>query len=383
MTNARFYVLAATTFLLILSAAVAQSNPKQQVAPNRDQMRKILAQGHENREKHRATKDEAVKEALDEALMPILMQARPGLLEIPATRGDQVRFSPVVLNGTGAWFDAVRFRTPATGEEFRLVWEIEIPGSIQTMNVQDRNIVSLNGPGPTTEYWSRRDDFYLPSSGFPDENVCITAYVQGPPLRSDSEYILWFDLRSDRPTPVFIKVGLTPTGEGSTPRMVGAQKARGTFQTAMKGLNQRYDSELKGLRKSYLAELNKAAAQEKDKTEADRIVAESDEILRGEAGANGRRGFRLIQAHYGIDQRWADVTEELRPLIRGNVLRFGLGTDVNFKNDPAYGVFKRLIIVYSLDGNTGVSITTDKQRVEVPPTAPILDQIPAFGSTKP
>lgn len=65
------------------------------------------------------------------------------------------------------------------------------------------------------------------------------------------------------------------------------------------------------------------------------------------------------------------------------MLRFGLGTDLKFKEDPAYGVVKRLILVYSLDGNTGVSITSDQQRVELPPTAPILDRIPSVGSYKP
>jgi hypothetical protein len=386
-SRARIWGLTATGLLLVLWAGLASSNQRQQVAPNRDQMRKILAQGHENRVKWRATKDEAVKDALEADLRPILGQARRGLQEIPADRGDQVRFSRVVLNGTGAGFDAVRFRTPATGEEFNLIWEIVVPGNDYTRNLQGWNIVGVDAPGPVTDEFSRRDSFYLPGAGLPDQNYCITPYVRGRPLRPDSEYILWFDLvRSDQTTPAFVKVRLTTAGEITTPQMTGVQKARGTFQTAFRSLNQRYDAELKGLRKSYLAELDKAgkaAAQQKDTPEADRIVAEADEILRGESETAGRRGFRILRAHYGVDERWADVTEELRPLIRGNVLRFDLGTDVTFKADPAYGTLKRLVIVYSLDGNTGVSITTEKQRVELPPTAPILDRIPPVGSSKP
>ena len=143
---------------------------------------------------------------------------------------------------------------------------------------------------------------------------------------------------------------------------------------------------MKGLRKSYLAELDKAAkaaTERKDTPEAERIVAESDEILRGEVATAGRRGFRILRAYYGVDERWADVTDELRPLIRGNVLRFDHGNDLAFKADPAYGTLKRLIIVYAIDGNTGVSITSEKQRVELPPTAPILDRIPPVGSSQP
>ncbi len=93
--------------------------------------------------------------------------------------------------------------------------------------------------------------------------------------------------------------------------------------------------------------------------------------------------FESFAQYYGVDERWADVTDELRPRIRGNVLRFDHGKDLTFKADPAYGTLKRLIIVYAVDGNTGVSITAEKQRVELPPTAPILDRIPPVGSSQP
>ena len=349
-------------------------------------MRKILARGHANREQWRATKDEAAKDALDESLRSILGQARLGLQEIPAGRGDQVRFVRVVLNSTGAGFDAVRFRTPATGETFNLLWETVIPGSDQTRNLQQWDIVGVDSHPPLVDGFSRRDSFELPGAGFPDENYCASSHIGGT-LKPDSEYILWFDLiRSDQTTPAFVKVRLTPVRALTPPPVIGVQKARGTFQTSLRALNQRYDAEMKGLRKSYLAELDKAAkaaTERKDTPEAERIVAESDEILRGEVATAGRRGFRILRAYYGVDERWADVTDELRPLIRGNVLRFGLGTDVKFKTDPAYGTVKRLVIVYSLDGNTGVSITADQQRVELPPTAPILDRIPPVGSSQP
>jgi len=380
--------LAATALLLVVSAGTTSMGQNQPDAPTRDQMRKILAHGHENRAKWRQAGDGAAKATWDAELRPILGRARPGLQEIPAGRGDQIRFVRVVLNSTGAGFDAVRFRTPATGEAYQLRWEIVVPGNDQTRNLQDWNIVGVEGPAPIAEDYSRRDSFDLPGAGFPEENFCITPYLRGSPLRPDSEYLLWFDLRGDQVTPAFVKVGLTTAEAVPPPRSAGVTRARGTFQTSLKTLNQRYDADRKGLRKSYLAELDKAArstAQGKDVPEADRIGAEAAEILRG-AGAGTaaeRRGFRVLRATYGIDERWADVTDLVVPLIRGDVLRFGLGTDVNFKADPAYGVPKRLVIVYSLDGNAGVSITGDGQRVELPPTAPILDRIPPVGSYQP
>jgi hypothetical protein len=384
-TNRGPWALAATTLLVVLSARMTYSDQNQPAAPPRDQMRKILAQGHENREKWRQSKDENARDALDAGLRPILRQARLGLQEVPASRGDQVRFVRMVLNSTGAGFDAVRFRTPATGESYRLVWEIVVPGNDQTRNLQDWNIVSAEGPAPIAEDYSRRDSFDLPGAGFPPENFCITTSLRGPSLRPDSEYYLWFDLKSDRVTPAFVKVAITPEGDVTAPRSAAVQKARRTFQSATNAINQRYDAEVKRLRRTYVAELDKAksALTKADPAETDRIAAEADEIVRGEAAAAGRRGFRLIEARYGMDDRWVDVTDQLRPLVRGNVLRFGLGTDVVFKTDPAYGTLKRLIIVYSLDGNTGVSITGDKQRVELPPTIPVLDRIPPIGSYEP
>jgi hypothetical protein len=383
--NAKSWALAMTTLFFVLASGVTYSNQLQQLEAHRAQMRTILAQGHENRAKWWQTKDNTAKEALDAALQPIVRAARQGLQEIPAGRGDQVRFVRVVLNSTGAGFDAVRFRTPATGETFTPRLEIVVPGDNQTRNLQSWDLVGVDGPAPVVVHYSRRDHFDLPGSGFPDRNYCVTSDMSGP-LRPDSEYIVWIDLRNDQATPAFVKVSLTTAGETTSLRMAGVQKARGTFQTALKSLNQKYDVGINGLCKAYLADLakaGKAAAQQKDVTEAERIVAEAEEIVRDDPEVPDRRGFRIISARYGIDERWADVTDELRPLIRGKVLRFGLGTDVNFKADPAHGVLKRLIIVYSLDGNTGVSITAEKQRVELPPTAPILDRIPPVGSYKP
>jgi hypothetical protein len=382
--NARTWALAMTTLYLVLASGMTYSN-QQQLAPNRDQMRKILAQGHENRAKWWQTKDETAKETLDAALRPIVVAARLGLQEIPAGLGDQVRFVRVVLNSTGAGFDAVRFRTPATGAPFTPTLEIVVPGNDHTRNLKSWDIMGVDGPAPVVDGFSRRDSFDLPGSGFPEENYCATSSLSGQ-LQPDSEYIVWIDLMNDQVMPAFVKVALTTARETTSPRTAGFQKARGTFQTALRSLNQKYDVETKSLRKAYLAELEKArkaAAEQQDGQEADRIVAEADEIVRDDPEVPDRRGFQILSARYGIDERWDDVTDQLRPLVRGDVLRFGLGTDVNFKNDPAYGVLKRLIIVYSLNGNTGVSITGDKQRVELPPTAPILGTIPPVGSYKP
>ena len=385
-SNRKVRTLAMTTILVVLVAGAVYPYQRRQIIPNRDRMREILAKGDANRARWRESKNEAEKDAINEALRPIVLETRLGLQEVPTGRGDQVRFARAVLNSTGAKFDAVRFRTPDTGESFSLFYEIVVPGNVGSMNVREWGIVGVEGPSPVVDDWSRRDDFELPGVGFPEENVCITPYIRGEQLRPASEYILWFDLADDRPTPVYLKVKLTPAEPSPAPKSVPLSKARLAYTNAIKAANQKYDVEFKGHQKAYLAELDKVArsARSTDVAEADRVVAEIDEIARGEAAADGRRGFRVLGAKYGANDRWVDVADELRPMVRGNVLRFGLGADFKPKGgDPIPGTLKTLIIVYTLDGNTGVSITRENQRVELPPTLPSRDRIPPVGSAKP
>ncbi len=372
--------------LLVVSAGAAYSyQSSRAVAPNRDLMKTILAAAHENRTKCEQSKDEDVKQQLDTDLRPILLRARLGLQELTASRGDQIHFSRVVLNTTNTQFDAIRFRTPGTGEDFDLRVEIVVPGNAGNQILGSWGLIGVEGPSPALEDFSRRDNFELPSSGFPEENFAITPYVRGGNLRSNGEYILWMNLRSDQTSQAYIKIGIKPTEESAARQFAATSKARNSFQSAQRTLNQKYDTELKNLRKTYTTELDKVAKTPEakaDAVEASRIVAEGHESVRRDPELPDRRGFQILSAKYGIDSRWIDVTDELKPLMRGNLLRFGLGTDFSFKTDPAYGVVKRLVIVYTIDGNPGVSITADKQRVELPPTAPILDRIPFMGSYK-
>ena len=228
--NARFWALTAIASLIVLRRA--GPSPIRSHRPRRAGIRCARSSPWATRiAKWRQAKDEAAKEAQDAALRPILGQARLGLQEIPPGRGDQVRFVRAVLNGTGAGFDAVRFRTPATGEEFQLLWEIVVPGNDYTRTLQAWNCVGVDGPAPVAEYFSRRDSFDLPGSGFPEENYCVSPYPGRPPLRPDSEYILWFDFTNDRAVPAFVKVRLTPAEE-TTSRVAGAQRAQARSREA-------------------------------------------------------------------------------------------------------------------------------------------------------
>src|SRR5207244_9909 len=63
-------------------------------------------------------------------------------------------------------------------------------------------------------------------------------------------------------------------------------------------------------------------------------------------------GFQILQARFGTEGSWADVTDEVRKLVRGNKLTISLG-ETAIKDrwpDPAAGKAKILILAYLADG---------------------------------
>jgi hypothetical protein len=368
--------------LMVFSAALGQSRPRNQAAPSREKLREILARAHEIRSRWFKTPeaDEATRTALDAEARRATLEGRLGFQEIPTGRGDQIRFVRALLNPDGAGLDAVRFRTPPSGAEYSLLWEFVVPGTAYSKNVVSWGIVDADAQRALImDNYSRRDDMEIPGVGLPGQNYCMTHSLREP-LKAGTEYILWFDMnRPEEAVPIFVKARLDPVGPIETPKTPALQKARGAFQTSLDAASRRHDAELKALRQKYFAELEKGhreAAAQKDTPESERIIAELDEIHRGDADAREYRGFRVIRADYGADERWADVTKQVRERLRGNVLRFDAG-DLHIQPDPAYGVVKTLIITYSLNGNPGVSITRDGQRVELPPTDMSRNRIPA------
>src|SRR5262249_17861975 len=77
--------------------------------------------------------------------------------------------------------------------------------------------------------------------------------------------------------------------------------------------------------------------------------------------AESAQGFAVISAQYGTDERWIDVTEVIRSRIRDGSLDFRPGR----LPDPAFGIHKNLVILYSLRGKAGLSITRDDRRVVI------------------
>jgi hypothetical protein len=82
--------------------------------------------------------------------------------------------------------------------------------------------------------------------------------------------------------------------------------------------------------------------------------------------------FTIVQAKFGTGNDWADVTEQVRKMVKNSRLRFVLPREgaalpqLGFP-DPAPNRFKQLVVVYSHNGKVqSVTVQTD-QEIDLPP----------------
>lgn len=374
MKSAWAVLLLGPTLLTSLPESAPADGP---VVYTRNQRRDLLATIHQARSQLKPAAGPAGAELAYSAGRQVI-DLHSTFQEMPAGRGSQVRFARAFLGADGAGFDAIRFRTPATGENFQLRFELVVPGNGDSQSIRGWNILALTGEiPPFSSDALRREDFELPGVGLPDDNVCFTQAL-ATPLAPATEYLIWFDLKSTEPVAVFVKVRLAAASPPDPPHNLTLQKAKAAYESGRAAIEKKYDADRAALGQSYAASLTEALATAPaagDPAERPRIAAELEEIRRSEAAATGHRGFRVVRAGYGVDDRWVDVTKQVRALVRGDSLRFRADQE-RFKPDPAFGTTKTLMIIYSLDGNLGASITREGQTVELPPTSPATDRIP-------
>jgi uncharacterized protein (DUF2141 family) len=106
----------------------------------------------------------------------------------------------------------------------------------------------------------------------------------------------------------------------------------------------------------------------------------SAERVNGELqpGLAPAKGFAVLQARYGAMDAWVDVTRQALVNVAGDRLNF----TTDGLPDPINGVRKALAIVYSVDGEVGLSTTAKGQPVSLPPKdreAAPLAKVPAQG----
>jgi len=87
-------------------------------------------------------------------------------------------------------------------------------------------------------------------------------------------------------------------------------------------------------------------------------------------------GFSIHSARLGTRERWLDISRAVQARVADNTLA-GLPEGLP---DPAPGLAKAVVIVYSLDGKVGLSVTPADQPLSLPPAEPAdLVPVPEVG----
>jgi hypothetical protein len=123
------------------------------------------------------------------------------------------------------------------------------------------------------------------------------------------------------------------------------------------------------------------AAEKPRAAEKRRLVAEdrSGASAPSDSGTpparDASREFSIVQAKYGTGNDWADVTEQIRKMVKDSRLRFLLPREggelptLGFP-DPAPNRLKHLVLVYAYNGKENTVTVETGQQIELPPDAP-------------
>jgi len=91
--------------------------------------------------------------------------------------------------------------------------------------------------------------------------------------------------------------------------------------------------------------------------------------------------FSIVQAKFGTGNDWADVTEQVRKLVKDSRLRFVLPREggalpqLGFP-DPAPNRLKQLVVVYSFQGKANSVTVESGQELDIPPMEQAADKLP-------
>jgi len=102
------------------------------------------------------------------------------------------------------------------------------------------------------------------------------------------------------------------------------------------------------------------ARDERARDDRDRSDRSRDDHDRGDA-----RDLAIIRAFYGVQGRTANVTEQLRSLVREGALEVNVN-NANFGGDPAIGADKVLIVIYRYRGQEQATAVREGNRLVIP-----------------
>jgi len=79
--------------------------------------------------------------------------------------------------------------------------------------------------------------------------------------------------------------------------------------------------------------------------------------------------LEIVQAKYGADDVWIDVTKQLRDRVKGNAIAIQVTN--NIAGDPIPGVSKSLVVEYEIDGERKTKTVPEMKSLYIPEPKPI------------
>ncbi len=324
MSMTRKTLALATTALLVIAPIVPGQIPAQNDDIGPGEVREALAKAHELRARISNLEDRSARDAAEQEFKKLVSKYRDAYPKVPAEVGDKARYSKLTMNPRGSGFGAFRFRVPSAGRTYQLFWSFIVPGeSAEDQPIRALGIVGVDGEELMFTYPEGKKNITLPGLNLPQPNLWTHYRLYGRKLQAGKEYVVWLDSKSDQPWPILVRVRIEPLETAEPPHTPALQTAQATFQSSLEKLNERYDIDVKAARRKYLWDLDRASKAISKKNAANRqqIVAEADRANLGDSEASDPRGFRIIRAEIGVDDRWNDVTIPARRLVRENRLK--------------------------------------------------------------
>jgi hypothetical protein len=362
--------LAKAACLVIASNSLGQGPETKNNSTPRE-LSASLAKAREIRVRIGTLDDQSKRDAAEQEFKALVSKYSESFTEVPAKVADKARYTKLTMNARGGGFDAFRFHIPSAGRTYQLFWSYAVPGvSVEDHPVKALGIVEVNGEDMMFTYPEGKSNVTISSLDLPKPNVWTHYRLYGRKLQAGKDYVVWFDSKSNQRWPMFVRVRIEPLETAEPPRTPALQTARGSFQASLEKLNERYDRDVKTIRRKYLDEVDRArnAIPKKNVAKRQEFAAEADRANLGDSESSDPRGFHIIRAEIGAGDQWNDVTVPARSFVRESRLKIA-SPEYDFHPDAAFGVKKTLIIVYTIDGKPGIYTAPADRNVELPPPA--------------
>jgi uncharacterized protein YegL len=163
----------------------------------------------------------------------------------------------------------------------------------------------------------------------------------------------------------------TPQNLPQSPQSADAIKAQMQYEGESEKLNAEYAKKLNGLREQYIKDLDvvrKKALEKEDLDEAQRLLEEKRRIETERPQPGMTKGFVILCAMIGLEDKWIDMTSLLRKEVKNSRLymRPDMPNPALAMPDLAPGRHKSLMIAYTFDGKPYLSLTRDDEVVDLP-----------------